>query len=634
MYFELIIKLTYFSLIIFVNIFESILIAKTIQICSKMLNLVNYLDKSKNKIILLSTSILALQAFYIIFTLGIGHPAPDEILMVPSIKLFLEGGSWWEAKWFLQHYEHRIIIPNLIFFTSAFLDQGNSIHVMYLGWIFTVITLIPLYALLKKINENFTWLIIPITALMFNLGQTTCFTWGICTIVWHLTSMLIILTIFFISKIDQTRIALILAITCATAVSFTMFQGLLIWVVGIFGLFFITKMKKLSLTIWILSAITIISLYFMNYNFVIADELLRNSESAQVSTLLTYRGLSYILLFLSNGLMVQIPQSLYFQYIVGLGMILTIILVPIYLKFKNINIKNLVPWIQFGLYAILGAIILAVGRSDIVSANASRYIAWSAFAHIAAIVIGTIFLLYIYKKIKDKRKKLFFKILISILIILLILGISSSSYSGIKIGIDLAEKNSLTVECLTDPKFDLKCREAYYFPLEYEHIQELQNLRLGIFANESVPIHDPLLENSNWKNMVQNTNGFGEIEYIDSKFNVDKRQELQPKTFVNRESSSIDVGAWGVFGGRNIDVDSAYVFVDNQVHSNAYYGYQTPYSGVYGEKIKPSYYAGIGGIFMLEKLSDGCHDFSIRITHENTYYEILSDSQLCVESDQ
>ena len=597
-----------------------------------MYDLTNFLEKQKNILIVFSVLILTAQAFYVIFKLGVGHPSPDEIHMVASIKLFLEGGSWWEAKWFLQHFEHRIIIPNLIFFTSAFLDQGNSIHVMYLGWIFTAITIIPLYSLLKKINENFTWLIIPITALMFNLGQTTCFTWGLCTIVWHLTSMLIILTIFFISKIDQTRIALILAVACATAVSFTMFQGLLIWVVGIFGLFFITKMKKLSLTIWILSAITIISLYFINYNFVIADELLRSSESAQVSTLLTYRGLSYILLFLSNGLIVQITQTLYLQYIIGLGMILTIILVPIYLKLKNINIKNLVPWIQFGLYAILGAIILSVGRSDVVSANASRYIAWSAFAHIAVIVISTIFLLYFYKKLKDKRKKLLFKILISILIILLILGISGSSYSGIKIGIDLAGKNSLTVDCLNDPNFDLKCRGAYYYESGYKPVNELRNLGLGIFANEFIAPYDPLLENSNWKSMVQNTNGFGEIKYIDSKFNVDRFQELQPKTFVNRESSHIDVGGWGVFAGKNIDVDAAYVFVDGKVHSNSYYGYQTPHNGIYGEKIKPSYYAGIGGIFILEHISDGCHDFSVRITHENEYYEILPDSQLCVES--
>ena len=596
-----------------------------------MYNLTDFLKKQKNTLIFFSVSILAIQAFYVIFALGVGHPAPDELDMIPNIKLFLEGGPWWEDERFLQLFEHRPITTNFIYLISAFLDQGNSIHLMYLGWIFTVISIIPLYALLKKINENFTWLIIPITALMFNLGQTTCFTWGFCTIAWHLTSLLIILTIFFISKIDQTRIALILAIVCATAVSFTMFHGLLIWVVGIFGLFFVNRMKKLSLIIWILSGIIIISLYFTNYNFGIADELLRDSEGIQLSTLLTYDGLSYILLFLSNGLMVQIPQTIHFQHIIGLGMILTIIFVPIYVKLKNIEIKNLVPWIQFGLYAILGAIVLSVGRSDVVSANASRYIAWSTFAHIAAIVIGAIFLLYFYKKLKDKRKKLLFKILISTLIILLILGMSSSAYSGLKIGIDLAEKNSLTVKCLTDPKFELKCRTAYYTSLNYKNLQEIQNLRLGIFANEFTTPYDPLLENSNWKNMIHNPNGFGKIEYIDSKFNTDRIQEFKPKTIVERVSSPIDIGGWGIFGGKDIDVDSAYVFVDNEVHSNAYYGFQSPHNNeIYGEKTKPPYYAGIGGIIILENLSDGCHDFSIRITHENEYFEIFSDSQICI----
>ena len=109
--------------------------------------------------------------------------------------------------------------------------------------------------------------------------------------------------------------------------------------------------------------------------------------------------------------------------------------------------------------------------------------------------------------------------------------------------------------------------------------------------------------------------------------------ELKPKTIVERESSPIDVGGWGIFGAKDIDVDSAYVFVDNKVHSNAYYGYQTPRNNeILGEKTKPSYYAGIGGIIILENLSDGCHDFSIRITHENEYFEIFSDSQICINS--
>jgi hypothetical protein len=595
-------------------------------------NLINFLEKSKNKIIFLFVSIFAVQAFYIIFTLGVGHPGPDELELVPAIKLFLEGGPWWEDEWFLQHFEHRVIIPNFIFFISAALDQGNVIHQMYLGWIFLVFSIIILYTLLKKIDNNLTWLLIPISGFIFNVGQTTCFTWGVCSVAWYLTSFLIILTIFFISKIDHNKIALIFAIVSAILVSFTMFQGLLIWVVGGFGILFVDKMKKRSLAIWILSGVITIFVYFTNYNFD-ARNVLDDGRGIELHTLFTYEGISNILLFLSNGLIVYLPQTIPIQYIFGMGMILIIVFVPMFLKFKKIEIKNLIPWIQFGLYAILGALVLEIGRSTVVSVNASRYIAWFAFAHIAALVIGTIFLLYLYKKLKNSRQKLLFKIIISILIIFLILGVSSSAYSGLKIGNDLFEKNLLTFDCLRDSKFDLKCRTAYYHEDAYNNIKELQNLNLGVFAIKLNQTNDPLLENFNWKNMNLNINGFGEIKYVDSKFNVDRSQELKSKIIVDRNSSPIDMGGWGIFGDRDVNVDSAYVFVDNKVHSNAYYGYQTPSNNqILGEKTKPSYFAGIGGILILENLSDGCHDFSIRITHENEYYEIFSDSQICIKS--
>jgi len=592
-----------------------------------------FFEKAKNKLIFISVSILALNAFYVISTLGVGHPAPDEIEIISSIKLFLEGGSWWEDEWFLQHFEHRIIIPNLIFFFSALLDQGNTIHIMYLGWFFVVISIIPLYSLLKKINQNYTWLIIPITALMFNLGQTTCFTWGICSIVWHLTSLLIISTIFFIDRIDKTRISLIFAIVCAIAVSFTMFQGLLIWIVGIFGLLFVNTKKKANLVIWIVSGIITISLFFTNYDFHVIDEMQTNSDGLQLTNLFTSEGISYILLFLSNGLLVQIPQTLYFQYFIGIGLIFTIIFTPIYLRLKKFEIRPLIPWFQFGLYSLFGALVLVIGRSEVVSANASRYIAWSVFGHIAALVLGMILLLYLYKKLKNRYKKFSFKILLSILFLLLILGVSTSSYSGLKIANDLYQKNLLTFDCLRDPNFDLKCHSAYYYEDAYNNIRDLRDLKLGVFATQFIPPNDPLMDNSNWKNMELNPNGFGKIEYINSKFNTDRFQELQTQTFVDVNSSPIDIGGWGIFAEKNKDVDSAYVFVNNQVHSSAYYGYQSPHNvEILGEQTDPSFYSGFGGVIILENLSSGCHDVSIRITYENEYFEIFSNSQICINS--
>ena len=141
------------------------------------------------------------------------------------------------------------------------------------------------------------------------------------------------------------------------------------------------------------------------------------------------------------------------------------------------------------------------------------------------------------------------------------------------------------------------------------------------------------MDNSNWKNMELNPNGFGKIEYINSKFNTDRFQELQTQTFVDVNSSPIDIGGWGIFAEKNKDVDSAYVFVNNQVHSSAYYGYQSPHNvEILGEQTDPSFYSGFGGVIILENLSSGCHDVSIRITYENEYFEIFSNSQICINS--
>lgn len=594
----------------------------------------NFLS-SKNIIIFSIVSLFATQALYVIFIQGLGHPAPDEIEIIPSIELFLNGDSWWNDKWFLQHFEHRIILTNFIFYLNALLDEGNTVHLMYLGWFFNLVSILPLYILLKKIDKKFIWLIIPISALMFNLSQTTCFTWSLCSISWHLTSLLVILTIFFISKIDEHRRNLVLSLVCSVLVSFTMFQGLLIWFVGFIGLFFIQKNKKSNLLIWFIFAVFTILLFFTNYDFDAIDEMQNKSNNFEIKNIFTNKGLSYILLFLSNGLFVQKSALIFLQYLIGVGIIFSIISSIFYFKKIKFDIKPLIPWFQFGLYAIFGSLILAIGRIEVVSANASRYNSWSMFGQISSIVLILVLLLYFYNNSKGKQKKLVIKILIIFLFVILGSGILIGSYSGFKIGNDLYEKNLLTIDCLRNPIFELKCHSAYYYEEGYNNIKKLRDLKLGIFANQFISINDPLLDNSNWKSMSIQPNGFGKIEYIDSNFNTDRYQTLKPKLNIhlNDNSSVVDIGGWGIFGENNKNVESVYVFVDNKVHSSGYYGYQSPNNTeILGEKLIPSYYAGFGGIILLENLSPGCHTISIRIVNQNEYYEIPSHSQLCIES--
>ena len=589
-----------------------------------MNNLIIQLSAFKSKIIFLSVSILAIHCLYLIHTLGVNIPQSDELDFIPFVKTFLDGGTWWKDSHFLQHYDHRLIIPSLILLASVALSDWNITYQMYLGWSFILVSLVVIYALLKKTDSRLTWLMIPIAAIMFNAGQYGAFLWGLASIIFFLTSVTVFLIVYFINKINNNKTALIFSILFAIVASFTQFYGLLVWVMGIFGLLYLDKMKKTSFLVWVSSGIVVISLYYTNY--------VSNSwKGIQFSTLFTYDGLEYVLLFLSNGLVTHLRQLMPLQIMISIGMILLIIGTPIYFKFKKLETKKIMPWIQLGLFGLFAAVVTELGRFGVVGPVASRYMAIAAIPQIAVVVIGTIVFLHLYDHLTNSRKKLFVKIFFSILILIMILGISSSYYSGWKNGYDWLHQNALSYKCLRNPDFDLKCRDIFSTETQYNNLKILRELQLSTFADKitlDTDSKDPLLKDSNWKNIAYDGEGYGSIDYIDSKLTNFK--PLTPQIYVNRATSPIDIGGWGTFAKKDIDVDSVYVFVDNQINTKAYYGYLHQDYTIYGEKTKPSFFSGWGGVININKLSDGCHDISIRITHDKKYYEIATDSQICI----
>jgi hypothetical protein len=579
----------------------------------------------KNKIIFFSVLAIIINSVFLVFSLGVNLPISDEIDYFTFVKTFFDGGSWWEDSEFLQHTNHRLITYGLILLLSSIFDNGNIVNQMYLGLGFLVISMPLLYVLLKKTDTNLTWLMIPIAAILFNAGQSGCFLWGACGVMWYATTSLVILTIFFISKIEHQRIALLFAILSAVMVSFTSMMGLSIWIVGFLGLFFIKNARKISLISWTSSAIIVFLLYFLNYER-------RSFTDIQTHTLFTYEGFEYILLFLSNGLIVHLHQMYFIQIIMGIGIIITIIGCSIYLKLQKFESNKIIPWVQLGLFGILGAIATELGRIGIVGPVSSRYIGIAAFAQISSVVLVTILCIYFYKKLKNKRKKQIFKIFVSVIVIFLVFGISSSYYSGWKIGYDWLHENSVKQECLKDPVFDLKCRNIFDGEKQYENLKILRELQLSLFSEEIDRSIDPMLTDKNWENLKSVEEGVGAIKYINSHPHyVYDDATLPLKISVERDETPIDIGGWGIFTSNEMDVDSVYVFIDEYVNSKAYHGFLNSNDNIYGQKTKPSYFAGIGGIIDLQKLSDGCHTISLRIIHEEKYYNINTESQICIK---
>jgi hypothetical protein len=585
--------------------------------------MLEYIYEYKNKIIFFTIVLLTLHSFLLIFFLGIDIPISDELDFIPFQKTFFDGGQWWEDPQFLQHYDHRQIFPSIILLASSIFVKGNYMSQMYLAVSFLTMATIVLHYLLKKTNKQFTWLIIPIGFIIFNASQSGCYLWATCAISWFLTSLLIILAIFFISKIETSKFAIIYAIIFSIIASFTIFHGLLIWVVGGFGLLFLDKKRKQSLVIWSITSLLIFSIYFSDYTH-------GNWNGVQINTIFTFEGIEYILLFLSNGLIVHLNKLYPIQIVLSLGIIMTVIVGSIYLKLQKVETNKIIPWVQMGLFGFLGATITELGRIGIVGAVASRYVAIAAFSQISALVIGTWIFLILYKKIKSERRRKYAKIIFIIIIVSLMLGISSSYYSGWKIGEDWADENSQIYDCLRDPTFDLKCPRIFDDEKQYNNLKILKELQLSVFSEKNIELVDPLLKNKNWENMADTKEGIGEIEWINSYPKLrDINDSLPTQIFVSKNESPIDIGGWGIFTMK--DVDSAYVFIDDDVNSKAYYGFVNLKYENYGEKNKPPFFAGVGGIIDLHKLSDGCHEISFRIVHDIEYHVINTDSQICIK---
>ena len=73
------------------------------------------------------------------------------------------------------------------------------------------------------------------------------------------------------------------------------------------------------------------------------------------------------------------------------------------------------------------------------------------------------------------------------------------------------------------------------------------------------------------------------------------------------------------------------MFIDEKVNSKSHLGYLNLNYEIYEGKTEPSFFAGIGGIINLQKISDGCHTISIRIVHGIDYHTINTDSQICIK---
>jgi len=370
---------------------------------------------------------LVVEALYI-NRFAVNVPFWDQWALVPLLQaLFQKNTSRLFAALWNQHNEHRILFPKLVFLALSRVSGWNAIAEMYFGLFLASLSLVGLGLIYKKTCRGHLWGFVPISWLVFNLGQWENILWG-----WQLQIYLqvvgAILAIHFLSAKSLRSVTL--AILCGVVASFSFSSGLLIWPVGSLCLAALRAEKK-QLVLWSLVGVLVVVAYYKDYVPPSHHPSLTQSFSQPLTT---------VVFFLAN---VGIPlggDDLKLSSIMG-AYLIVLLLILFYKKLRamtRVGIQMSVSDVTLSglvLFSFLSSMVITFGRvgfGDLGLAMNSRYVT------ITSVGIAGIYMLFIEWSLSsgnqhDDRDRVGFTLFPALLSVLII-GLAVANLHGILVG--------------------------------------------------------------------------------------------------------------------------------------------------------------------------------------------------------
>jgi len=183
----------------------------------------------------------------------------DEWLVVRLLESYYKNGDWFSLLFIPQNL-HILFFPKLIILGTSIATSFDIFAEIIVAWLFLVLTLIFYWLLIKQTVPNSKWLIIPISWVLFSFSQYENILWGLAAVSWNLIVLLVVASIYFLNKVEHSRISFsVFVILCVTA-SFSHIAGISLWVLGFFK---IRKMSGFKILIFLSAMIGTISLFFL-----------------------------------------------------------------------------------------------------------------------------------------------------------------------------------------------------------------------------------------------------------------------------------------------------------------------------------------------------------------------------------
>ncbi|MDJ1420374.1 MAG: hypothetical protein M5U10_00515 [Candidatus Methanoperedens sp.] len=531
----------------------------------------------------------------------------DQWAIVPLIKKLYTGALTLDDL-FAQHNEHRIFFPRITMLALAHITQYNTIAEMYFSWIIVFITL---FLILKMYIQDFGSSIsvmikfIPIAWLIFNFRQFENILWG-----WQISAYLSILgfvaAVYMLDKSEKINNWFIMAIFSGIISTFSFFNGLFVWPVGLVFIILSKINNKISIIIvWTISGILIWSAYFYNW--------IKPSHHPSLFFAVEHLISSITYLIVNIGAPLAFEQ----RHAFGTGIILSIfIIISLIFTIRNRYTAENAKWICFILFSFLSSAALTIGRSGfgVEQGLSSRYVTFTLLG-----VIG-VYLIILHLYSKSQKCSVLYGMILSIILV----GITVGYVDGVKEGGNILEGRKLMVNNLIDYEWTAAENLKMLYPNEdilRERAKILEEYKLNVFTSAQII--------PEWQLLKRIQGGIMAIDYVGKKLYV---QEINVVNMDKNIEQFVEIRGWAaddltkdgeiktflVFRGDSEEI----VIPTKKTHRPdvaSYFG------------VKSYEQSGWSAILRLKEFEEKCYNISLRILRANgeEYFELAGDKPIC-----
>ena len=485
-------------------------------------------------------SIFAIQLLVLIFIYGDNWAIEVGLGLPLTYSYFLTDNFPYELI-FKDTDSNIEIFSRIPILLSFFFDDFNTKNLMFVGWGLFSASMYLLYLILKRTDKKLIWMLIPLSAFVFNPIQYFTVLWAFVFFIYGIPFFTTILIAYFLNKKNLNKKLFFVVLIMGIIASFSSLAGVIVLISGLLPLIYKKEIDKL--VYWIFGIIFVISSYLFVWSGKISERILFDPEN-QIINFFRLIALPYTVKF-------DILYS-----IVGIGVIILVIFSFIFIK-KYQKIGILMPWIQMAFVGFIGAGIITLGR------GATAYYYSTLTDLFSLSLIGFVGLSLFYLKDSKQKNKNLIKIIFILALIVPLTLLVPSYYLGWKLADDFNVYETKRNSCFSLNPDNEICNSDYYNlsePSGYERLQimnELLKQKKGIFLGDSLnrQVSDDQKFYEERLKKINNTElGFGKIETINGIMNSNT---------IIIDEPLIEISGW-ILDENKSPVDYMYIFSNDK----------------------------------------------------------------------